>query len=118
LLRNSKELAEYFPKRKYVHKRMKFIYKKANGGEKKKRLLHWVDLIALRRYRSSHVYKFVKSICKNCREDLFRFVDNPEISPSNNLAEQGLRQGVVIRKVSGGSRSQGGAEITVKYTEP
>jgi len=56
----------------------------------------------------------VKSICRNHREDLFRFIDNPEINPSNNLAEQGLRQGVVIRKVSGGSRSKNGAETTAK----
>ena len=45
---------------------------------------------------------------------MFRFVDNPEINPSNNLAEQGLRPAVVIRKVSGGSRSKNGAETTAK----
>jgi len=114
LIRNSKELAEYYPEAKYIHKRMKYIYHKAKEGEKKEMLLHWIDLIASRAYRSSHVYKFVKSICRNHREDLFRFVDNPDISPSNNLAEQGLRSGVVIRKVSGGSRSDNGAETTAK----
>lgn len=114
LIRNSKELAEYYPEGKYIHKRMKYIYHKAKEGEKKEKLLHWIDLIASRAYRSSHVYKFVKSICRNHREDLFRFVDNPDISPSNNLAEQGLRSGVVIRKVSGGSRSEDGAETTAK----
>lgn len=114
LIRNSKDLAEYYPESKYIHKRMKYIYHKAKEGEKKEKLLHWIDLIASRAYKSSHVYKFVKSICRNHREDLFRFVDNPNISPSNNLAEQGLRQAVVIRKVSGGSRSENGAETTAK----
>lgn len=114
LIRNSKELAEYYPEAKYIHKRMKYIYHKAKEGEKKEKLLHWVGLIASRAYKSTKVFKFVKSICRNHREDLFRFVDNPDISPSNNLAEQGLRQGVVIRKVSGGSRSKDGAETTAK----
>lgn len=114
LIRNSKELAEYYPEAKYIHKRMRFIYHSAKEGEKKEKLLHWIDLIASRTYKSSQVYKFVKSICRNHRDDLFRFVDNPEISPSNNLAEQGLRSGVVIRKVSGGSRSENGAETTAK----
>lgn len=114
LIRNSKDLAEHYSEAKYIHKRMKYIYHRAKEGEKKERLLHWIDLIASRAYKSSHVYKFVKSICRNHREDLFRFVENPNVSPSNNLAEQGLRQGVVIRKVSGGSRSNNGAETTAK----
>ncbi len=114
LIRNSKELAEHYPEGKYLHKRMKFIYRKAKEGEKKEKLLQWIDLIASRTYESNHVYKFVKSICRNHREDLFRFVDNPEINPSNNLAERGLRSAVVIRKVSGGSRSENGADTTAK----
>jgi len=69
-------------------------------------LLHWIDLIADRVYRSSEVYKFVKSICRFHRENLFRFVDNPEIDSTNNRAERGLRHAVVIRKISNGSRSK------------
>jgi len=114
LIRNSKDLAEHYEEAEYIHKRMKHIYKKAKEGEKKEKLLHWIDLIASRTYESNQVFKFVKSICRNHREDLFRFVDNLEISPSNNLAERGLRHAVVIRKVSGGSRSEQGAETTAK----
>jgi transposase len=114
LIRNSKDLADYSSEGKYVHKRLKYIYHKAKEGEKKEKLLHWIDLVGSRTYKSSYVYKFVKSVCRNHREDLFRFVDNPSINPSNNIAEQGLRQGVVIRKVSGGSRSKKGAETTAK----
>jgi len=115
LLRNSKDLAKHYPEARYIHKRMKFIFKKAKEGKtSKEKLLDWIDLIAERRYHGTEVPKFVKSICRNHREDLFRFVDNPEINPSNNLAEQGLRPAVVIRKVSGGSRSKNGAETTAK----
>lgn len=114
LLRNSKDLAEHYREAKYIHKRMKYIYKKAKDGEKKEKLLQWIDLIALRTYRSTEVFKFVKSICRTHRENLFRFVDNPEIDSTNNRAERGLRHAVVIRKISNGSRSEDGANITCK----
>lgn len=115
LIRNSKDLAEHYDEAKYIHKRMKYIYRKAKEGKtSKEKLLSWIDLIGGRGYLSKEVFRFVKSICRNHREDLFRFIDNPEINPSNNLAEQGLRPAVVIRKVSGGSRSENGAETTAK----
>ena len=114
LLRNSKDLAEHYREAKYIHKRMKYIYGKAKEGEKKEKLLHWMDLIASRTYRSTEVFKFVKSICRTHRENLFRFVDNPEIDSTNNRAERGLRHAVVIRKISNGSRSEDGAEITAR----
>jgi transposase len=115
LLRNSKDLAEHYLEARYIHKRMKYIYKKAKEGKTSEdKLLHWIDLFANRTYTSKEVFRFVKSICRTHREDLFRFVDNPAINPSNNLAEQGLRHAVVIRKVSGGSRSVDGAETTAK----
>ena len=56
----------------------------------------------------------MKSVCRSHRENLFRFVGNPEIESTNNLAERGLRSAVVIRKISSGSRSEDGAETTAK----
>lgn len=113
LLRNSKDLAEHYSEAKYIHKRMKYIYRKAKENKtSKEELLNWIDLIASRKYRSTEVYKFVKSVFRNHRGDLFRFIDNPQIDSTNNLAERGIRTGVVIRKISGGSRSENGAEIT------
>ena len=115
LLRNSKDLAEFHSEAKYIHKRMKYIYKKAiEGKTSKEKLSHWIDLIGSRTYKSNEVFKFVKAICRKHREDLFRFVDNPEIEPTNNHAERGLRHPVVMRKISGGSRSNNGADTTAK----
>ncbi len=120
LLRNSKDLVEHYSEAKYIHKRMKYIYKKAvklnhkANEEEKEELLHWMDLIASRNYKSTEVYKFVKSVCRYHRDNLFRFVDNQEIESTNNRAESGLRPAVVIRKISGGSRSEDGAEVTAK----
>ena len=115
LLRNSKDLAKHYSEAKYIHKRMKFIYRKAKEGKtSKEKLLHWIDLMTSRTYTSTEVFKFVKSICRDHREDLFRFVEHPEIEPTNNLAERGLRHAVVMRKVSGGSRSNNGADTTAR----
>lgn len=115
LIRNSKDLTEHYQEAKYIHKRMKYIYRKAKEGKtSKEKLLSWIDLIASRPYTSKEVFRFVKSICRNHREDLFRFVDNPEVGSTNNLAERGLRHAVVMRKVSGGSKSKKGADTTAQ----
>ena len=36
---------------------------------------------------------------------------NPDVEPTNNRAERGLRPSVIYRKTSGGSRTERGAEI-------
>ena len=41
--------------------------------------------------------------------ELFTFVEQPEVEHTNNLAERKLRPCVVIRKISGGNRSERGA---------
>jgi hypothetical protein len=96
---------------------MKYIYKKAiERKTSEEKLLYWIDLIheRARSFKSMNTKKFIRSVCVNHKEDLFRFVDNPEIDSTNNRAERGLRHAVVIRKISNGSRSEKGAEITTK----
>jgi hypothetical protein len=43
------------------------------------------------------------------RADLFTFVADPRVPPTNNAAERALRPLVVARKVSGGTRSRQGS---------
>ncbi len=43
------------------------------------------------------------------------FVDDPQVPPTNNLAERALRPLVVVRKVSFGSRSQAGADRLASF---
>src|SRR3989344_2139024 len=74
-------------------------------------LFHKIDLIAEKRYKHSEVRKFVKSVCKFHRENLFRFVTNLEIEATNNRAERGIRKAVIIRKISNGNRSKKGVDI-------
>jgi len=48
-------------------------------------------------------------IIKHDRE-LFLFLDNPEVEPTNNIAERQLRPNVIMRKITFGNRSEDGAE--------
>ena len=117
ILRESERLAKLYPEACYVHKRLKYIYAKATSEKPPsvEKLLHWTGLIVdTRRYRIPRVYKFAKSICRVHGDNLFRFVGNPEVESTNNRAERGLRHAVVIRKISNGSRSEQGSEITAK----
>src|SRR3989338_1598270 len=117
LLRNTKDLAEHYEEAEYIHKRFKTIFKEADKYEhyaNKKQvndLFHKIDLIAEKRYKHSEVRKFVKSVCKFHRENLFRFVTNLEIEATNNRAERGIRKAVIIRKISNGNRSKKGVDI-------
>jgi len=53
----------------------------------------------------------VNNLLKRKKEWLFNFVMNPDVEPTNNRAERALRPSVIYRKISGGSRSERGAEI-------
>lgn len=44
------------------------------------------------------------------RTDLFIFVADPAVPPTNNAAERALRPLVIARKVSGGTRSKRGSQ--------
>jgi transposase len=43
---------------------------------------------------------------------VFVFFDHPDVPPTNNASEQDLRPSVIHRKVTGGYRSQLGADVT------
>ena len=45
----------------------------------------------------------------HARGSLLRFLLEPEVSPTNNAAERVLRSGVVVRKLSAGSKNETGA---------
>ena len=47
-------------------------------------------------------------------EEWFTFLTHPEVKPDNNDAERALRPIVIHRKVSGGARSDWGAELVTQ----
>jgi transposase len=50
------------------------------------------------------------------RAGLFVFLDRPDVPPTNNASEQDLRPSVIHRKVTGGYRSQLGADVSAIFT--
>ncbi|MFH1848887.1 MAG: transposase, partial [archaeon] len=119
ILEDSKELARDFGNEgKYVHRKLKKIYEEAKqiGKRYAPEIVDQLrgELIQLtwRGYKHLTVWKFMKTLCYRDGDNLFRFVTDPEIDPTNNISERELRELVIIRKISNGSRSRRGANAT------
>jgi len=101
----------------WIHRRLKSVYKQAKSynhkatDEQVNRLLERIDRIHHLKFEHSEVIKFVRSVCKTHRENLFRFVTDTEIDGDNNRAERAIRKAVIIRKISSGNRSENGARF-------
>ena len=54
------------------------------------------------------IQRLKKRIIKH-QNELLTFLDQPKIEPTNNRAERALRASVIMRKITFGSRSPGGA---------
>lgn len=119
ILRDSKDLVRDFGcEGTYVHKHLKEIFASAKGLNHKGTPEH-VDqlkaeilLLTQRHYKHSTIRKFVNNLYHRDVNNLFRFVTDPEIDPTNNISERELRKLVIIRKISNGSRSTRGANAT------
>jgi transposase len=119
ILVDSKALAKDFgAEGKYVHRKLKEIYAHAKGLEHKgtaqmvEQLKGEIFQLTLRHYKGLTVWKFVCNLWSRDSENLFRFVTDSEIDPTNNISERELRELVIIRKISNGSRSARGANTT------
>ena len=77
------------------------LARKAKG-----RLRYWTR----KRYRNKEIKDFIQKI-RNGFEYWFTFVTNPGIEPTNNRAEQALREHVVQRKIMGTFRNYKGTAI-------
>ena len=119
ILEDTKQLAENFgAEGKYVHRKLKEIYALAKGLNHKgnmemvEQLRSEVLQLTLRHYKHSTIRKFVDNLYYRDGEDLFRFVTDREIEPTNNISERELRALVIFRKITYGSRSHRGANAT------
>jgi transposase len=52
----------------------------------------------------------------HARGNLLRFLEHPDVSPTNNAAERALRHNVIFRKLCGGSKSDSGARALEAYS--
>jgi transposase len=76
------------------------------------RLEHLFDWLLTRSPPQAEALKLHKRYLKH-RPHLFVFLDRTDVEPTNNVAERALRPAVIHRKVTGGFRSQWGAEAYV-----
>ena len=118
ILRNSKKLAKAHNEGKYIHKKLKKIFTEAKEYEKKEQyekvplLIAKIQKIASKKYKHSEARKFINSLAIRHKYNLFRFIGNKHVKADNNTAERAIRKAVIIRKISGGNRSQAGSIAT------
>lgn len=119
ILTDSKDLSKSFgAEGRHVHKKLKEIFEIAasfNGNgtqEHVDALKAGIFELTLRHYKHITIRRFVNNLWKRDLENLFRFVTDHEINPTNNISERELRHLVIIRKISNGSRSDRGAHAT------
>ncbi|HVA93226.1 MAG TPA: IS66 family transposase [Chloroflexota bacterium] len=63
------------------------------------------------RHTADHPARVLAQRLHRYESELFEFLRTPGVSPTNNLAERTVRPQVIIRKISGGSRSPDGSAI-------
>lgn len=118
ILRDSKKLSTAHNEGKYIHRKLKAIFKEAKDYEKEGQfekvpgLIAKIQKMASRRYKHSEARKFMNSLAVKHKYNLFRFVGNKHIKADNNTAERAIRKAVIIRKISGGNRSHAGSIAT------
>ena len=69
-----------------------------------------VDELLLRGYFNTLTNGFCKELVEH-GEHLWTFIDNEEVQPTNNAAEQALRHAVIWRKLSFGTQSASGSRF-------
>ena len=77
--------------------------------EKEKITKNLTDVILTDKIGNKKIINLQKRIIKH-NEELFVFMENPEIEPTNNFAERMLRANVIMRKITFGNRSMAGAK--------
>jgi prefoldin subunit 5 len=119
ILADTKDLAKNFGSEgKYVHKHLKEIYALAKMLEHKgtieeiEQLQGEILQLTTRHYKHTTIRRFVNNLYNRDIENLFRFVNDPEIDATNNISERELRELVIIRHISKQSKSTRGANTT------
>jgi hypothetical protein len=102
----------------YVHKKLKDIYAKAKLFEHKgtdeivEQLKGEIFELTQRHYKHLTVWRFVRNLCYRDINNLFIFVIDKDVDATNNISERELRELVLIRDISHGSKTHRGANTT------
>jgi transposase len=121
LLRKARELVQQklTLQRKQVNRKLNRIYQqilfvRKTGKPRVRKARQITDkLLALCRIKTTdQELQKMLNLCSRFAGELVACVSNHDVSPDNNIAERALRPLVVMRKISGGSRSKQGAFIS------
>jgi transposase len=102
--RKCKRLVQEMLKLKKRRQRLKRLDYQRQVGLLEKRL----DLLSVMTWDDADAMRLTHRLSKY-RSKLTTFLHRPEVDGTNNAAERALRPAVVMRKITGGSRSQEGA---------
>jgi len=123
ILRETREMAAKYDDAKPMHNWMKDLFAKVKSvsvkdpPKKRKRLydkcvqeMKWL----IEKFSCyQHLTKVVTTI-RNGLEFWFTRIIHPQIEPTNNKGERSLREMVVMKKIMGTLRNEGGAEVMAK----
>jgi transposase len=87
-------------------------WEEAQYQEEVQRLEERLDKVLGRKVQTGWNRKLQQRLLKH-RKELFVFLYDPAVPATNNGSERGIRQLVIHRKISNGSRSEGGAKRIV-----
>jgi len=110
---------EFYPRGKRLTKDMLALKRKwrelddATYTRRARRLEDRLDRLAEGAYDEPDAKRLARRLLKH-RNELTRFLWDEDLDGTNNAAERALRPAVVMRKVTGGSRSAKGAEAWAK----
>lgn len=79
-------------------------YSVAAFARRKQRLRDRLEAILDSEYQEKDCRRLVKRLRRH-REEIFTFLEYPEVSPFNNHGEQQMRKPVLVRRISHGNRS-------------
>ena len=92
----------------------------ASFTRRRRRIEHAVDRLVFRTFLPEQPdtanARRLQARYQEHRASLFVFFDRPDVPPTNNASEQDLRPSVIHRKVTGGFRSQLGADVSAIFT--
>lgn len=92
----------------------------ASFTRRRRRIEHAVDRLVFRTFLPEQPdtanARRLQARYREHRASLFVFFDRPDVPPTNNASEQDLRPSVIHRKVTGGFRSQLGADVSAIVT--
>jgi transposase len=115
------ELRHLFGRAIYLHQ-IRATITPTSFTRRRRRIENAVDRLVFRTFlpetpdRDTRESRRLQYRYRTHRVSLFVFLDRPDIPPTNNASEQDLRPSVIHRKVTGGYRSQRGADVSAILT--